>query len=75
MSILDKIPDQAGFVPNSLNEHFALQLARKLNDLKSIGRYVYLAEHFSQDHLLSVYRRALASPGSDAGEHFFSYLK
>jgi hypothetical protein len=40
-------------------ELFALQLARKLNDLESVHAYVLLAEQHSEEHLLHVYRRIL----------------
>ena len=45
-------------------ELFAVQLARKLNDLESVRDYVLLAEKHSEDHLLHVYRRVIKHPSA-----------
>ena len=56
MIILEQFPSHGIFTPTNLNEFFALQLARKLNDASNAGWYVPLCEQFGTDHLLSVYR-------------------
>ena len=75
MSILDKFPKRDAFVPDTLNQYFALQLARKCGDTDHISAYITLCDIFSQDHLLSVYRRIAASHANDAASRFRSYFQ
>ena len=75
MSILDKFPNRGAFVPSTLNQYFALQLARKFGDTDHISAYVVLAETFSLDHLLVVYRRFAASDANDAANRFRSHFQ
>jgi hypothetical protein len=75
MSILDKFPNRDAFVPSTLNQYFALQLARKLGDTDNVSAYVSLAEIFSQDHLLSVYRQVVASDTTDTANRFRSHFQ
>jgi hypothetical protein len=42
---------------------FAVQLARKLNDVESVHSYVFLAERHSEDQLLHIYRRIMKPSG------------
>ena len=59
-NILDQVArNKREFRPESAQEFFALQLARKLNDAVSVRSYVELADRFSEDFLLSVYRVAI----------------
>jgi hypothetical protein len=59
-NILDRVAhSRREFRPQSTQEFFALQLARKLNDAESVRSYAALAEQFSEDFLVRVYRQAL----------------
>lgn len=70
MSILDKFVRSASFVPTSANEYVALQLSRHLQDESNLAFYLQVCNHFSQDHILSVYRQAVASSTAPAAERF-----
>ena len=74
MSILDKFVRSTAFVPTSVNEYFALQLARILNDELNLSYYLHVCDHFSQDHVLSVYRQIAAKSAVPAAERFRSSI-
>ena len=62
MRILDQFSAPGTFTPTSLNGYFALQLAKRLSDQANVSSsYAQLCEHFSEDHLLSVYRAEVAA--------------
>lgn len=75
MGILDKFPSSADFVPNSVQEYFALQLARKLQDLSNIYYYVQLCQRHSQGRIMSAYRSMPANrPKAIQIERFRSHF-
>ena len=58
-NILDAVArTRREFRPETVQEFFALQLARKLNDISSVRSYVEFCGRYSEDDLLTVYRRA-----------------
>jgi hypothetical protein len=65
-NILDRVArDRREFRPETTQEFFALQLARKLNDVAGVRSYVELVKRFSEDVLLRVYRATLDTGRSD----------
>ncbi len=59
-NILDRVAASLShFRPETTQEFFALQLARKLKDVASVRSYVALVDRFSEDVLLQVYRKAV----------------
>jgi hypothetical protein len=76
-SILDQVAARihSAFRPQTIREFFALKLAQKLNDAAAVRHYLQLAEHYSEEQLLTAYNRTLASaarpsPGCDLGRMF-----
>lgn len=76
-SILDQVAAHihSAFRPQTVREFFALKLAQKLNDAVAVRHYLQLAEHYSEQQLLTAYKRTLASaaqtnPGCDLGRMF-----
>jgi hypothetical protein len=43
---------EPSFRPKTPTEFFALQLARRLNDVENVPRYVELTEHYRDDQIL-----------------------
>jgi hypothetical protein len=74
MTILDKFVRSAAFVPTSVNEYFALQLARILKDESNLSFYLQVCDHFSQDHVLNVYRQVTTDSAVSAAEQFRSSI-
>ena len=74
MSILDHFSTEVTFRPSSLTDYFALQFARKLNDVSNVACYVGLCERFSLDHLLSVYGTESAAGEIDLARRFRSHF-
>lgn len=76
-NILDQVARaRRDFRPETTQEFFALQLARKLDDAASVRSYVELVERFSEDVLLRVYRAALDNGlGEDIAERFHIELR
>ena len=74
MNILDRFSTQATFTPASLDDYFALQLARRLNDSSNVSCYVQLCGRFGKDHLLSVYRTEIAAGELDLAARFRSHF-
>lgn len=65
-NILDRVAlDRSEFCPNTIQEFFALQLARKLNDASSVRSYLALVDCYPEELLLNVYRHTL---GKGRGE-------
>jgi len=59
-NILDRVAaERSSFRPQTAQEFFALQLARKLNDIARVHDYVALAESYPEEFLLTVYRNTL----------------
>ncbi len=58
--ILDICLQQQFDLPNSPQEFLALQIARKLGDLKSVREYAILLEHFQEEIVVSAFRRTRA---------------
>jgi len=66
--ILDQMSQpQGAFRPTTTVEYFALQLARKLNDMKRLRSYLTLLEHHSQQRVLTAFERA---SGEDRATRF-----
>jgi len=64
------------FRPETPQEFFALQLARKLDDAASVRSYVDLVDRHSEDTLIAVYRCALQqSIGGDLLQRFRQELR
>ncbi len=58
------------FRPETQQEFFALQLARKLNDVKSARNYAELIQRFSEDLLLRCYRNCIDQGTQNLAERF-----
>jgi hypothetical protein len=66
-------PSRRPFRVSTRPEMFALQLARKLNDVESVQLYIALSQRHSEQQLLQVYRRTLkrsAEPADDLAKCF-----
>lgn len=76
-SILDQFVRSSGaFRPRSVEEVFALRLARKLEDEPAASHYAHLAGEHSVARLLSAYRHTLrAGHGGDLGRLFHAELE
>ncbi len=62
--------DASGFRPETTHDFFALQLARKLNDLTHARVYAALADSFGEDVLLAAFAQtgnAATGPGAAEG--------
>ncbi len=60
INILDRMTsERSSFRPETTRDYFALQLARKLNDLANVHSYVLLADAYPEDFLIRVYRDTL----------------
>ena len=68
-NILDRVAAQrySDFRPQTVQEFFALQLARKLGDSVAVRHYQELVAEHSEESLLVAYRRALAATGQQQG--------
>jgi hypothetical protein len=74
-SLLDKFTPTA-FRPNRARDLFALRLAQKLGDARTVGHFVSLADSFTETQLLCAYRRTLRASGNgDRGRRFHSELE
>jgi hypothetical protein len=73
--ILDRVADYFGrFTPSKPSEYLALQVARKLGDLKAFRHYLVLFEHYPEELFLDIYRRC-AREGMLTGEQFMKTLR
>jgi hypothetical protein len=71
-NILDRVAaERSSFRPETAQEFFALQLARKLDDVVSVHAYVALVDSYPEEFLLRVYRDTLDKGRSgDLAERF-----
>lgn len=76
-SILDRFKNtNAGFVPTTIQDLFALRLAHKLGDSSAAAHYATLVTDYSDDRLLLAYRRAVRNvQGGDLGRRFHAELE
>jgi hypothetical protein len=75
--ILDRfVLPQSSFAPKTMQELFAVHLARKLNDIAAVRHYVSLVDSHSEAQLLCAYRRARPAAGhGDLGRRFHAELE
>lgn len=74
-NILNTVASQAErFIPTNPTEYLALQVARKLGDMRAFRQYLVLFEHYSEDLLLRVFRRCLESE-TLTGEHYMQTFR
>ena len=76
-SILDRVAANfRSFRPETTEEFFGLQLARKLKDVVAARHYAELAGRLSEDLLLRAYREALSSRlGDNLAQRFHVELR
>jgi len=70
--ILDRVAaGRSSFRLETVQDFFALQLARKLNDVPSVHHYATLATAYPEEFLLTVYRNVMdLGPGEGLAERF-----
>ncbi len=75
MSILDKFKTQgASFSAGSIQEYFAIQLARKLKDEANIHFYVQICQNHAPEQVLAAYRRlSVRKPTIEQFRSFFNH--
>ena len=73
-SILDMCIEQQFDRPNSAQQFLALQIARKLGDLRAVREYAVLLEHFPEEIIVNAFRRARAR-GSLTKEGFLAAFR
>lgn len=61
-SILDQFVAPVQFVPASVEEYIALQLAKRLHDESAIGRYLYYVSRYPLSLLLDVLHEVQQDP-------------
>jgi hypothetical protein len=71
--ILDQMLQPEQFIPSSVDEYFALQLARRLDDDAAVGLYLHYVEHHHSNHLLNIYSKAKSHP--EPAKAFHSALR
>lgn len=57
-NILEHMLQPAQFVPATVEQFVAVQLARRLNDEPGLVRYVQYVTHHSTDYLVRLFHRA-----------------
>lgn len=73
--ILETVANHLGhFIPSHPREYLALQVARKLGDVKTFRHYLILFEHYPEELLLNVLRRC-RDEGALTGAHFMECLR
>jgi len=60
--ILDQMIHSGQFVPATVDEYIALQLAKGLNDEKEVRRHVHYVEHHAPEHLIRLFHKAKETP-------------
>ena len=81
MSILDQVARLSAsvrrnvFRPKTTVEFFALRLAHKLGEATAAAHYLDLLEHCSESHMITAYRRTVASKPGDLARRFHSELE
>jgi len=60
-NILDRVahPSTGCFRPKTVSEFFALQLARKLEDVERLHTYLVLVWTYSEDSLLQAFKKTV----------------
>ena len=71
--ILDQMLQPEQFIPSSVDEYFALQLARRLDDDTAVRLYLHYVEHHPSNHLLNIYSNVKAHP--EPAKAFHSALR
>jgi hypothetical protein len=71
--ILDQMLQPEQFIPSSVDEYFALQLARRLDDDAAVRLYLHYVEHHPSNHLLNIYSKAKSHP--EPAKAFHSALR
>ena len=79
LHILDRMahPTTGSFRPKTVSEFFALQLARKLDDVERLHTYLILVEHHSEDSLLQAFKKTFNHPSQklSLAERFHAELE
>jgi hypothetical protein len=76
MSVLDHVASKQSFsLPQTPQQFFALQIARKLMDIRRASWYVERVSQFSLPDLTQSYRLALRSQSDNPAELFFEALQ
>jgi hypothetical protein len=70
--ILDQIIPSQQFVPATVEEYIALQLAKGLKDETAIARYIHYLAHHPLEHLMGLFHKTKQGP--DAAHTFHSSL-
>jgi len=74
--ILDQVAhSHLHFAPSTVQEYFALQLARKLNDAHQLREYLSLVANHPRQLLLQAYHRALKRGNGGIAERFRAEVK
>jgi hypothetical protein len=71
-NILDQMVQSEQFVPATVDEYFALQLAKGLGDEKAVRVHVHYVEHQPPEHLIRLFLSAKEKP--DPARAFHSSL-
>jgi hypothetical protein len=71
--ILDQMLQPEQFIPSSVDEYLALQLARRLDDDAAVRLYLGYVEHHPSNHLLNIYNKVKMHP--ESSQAFHSALK
>ena len=69
MSSLDPMLPLQQFTPTTVEEYFALQLAKRLGDATGIERYIRYAEHHPAGYLVKLFHRVKGKPNSADAFH------
>jgi len=72
MTILELVGKRDSFVPSSVDEYFALQLAKRLGDAENAHQYVRYTSSCNHERLLVMYQEAISSSPENASARFHS---
>ncbi len=75
MKILDLVARNRICTPTSVNEYFALQLARRFSDTENADWYRRIAGRYAITTLLGAYRQAVKVHGAGAAQRFRASIK
>jgi len=70
--ILEKMIQSEQFVPATVDEYIALQLAKGLSDEKAVRVHIHYVEHHPPEHLIRLFLSAKVRP--DPARAFHSSL-
>jgi hypothetical protein len=74
--LLDKfVPAGARFRPSTITELFALRLAQRLNEPRTVRHFLNLVDGYSAGQLLCAYRRTIRNRHADLGRGFHKELE